>query len=134
MEISVLVEKLNGSGYRATAFAPPSCIAEGATREEALTQIELMIRNRLTNAEVVRLKVAEDNDANAWTEIAGSFRDHPASLVKTLMSCLSSQHGYFRTVGVACVTLGAVQLICQMPDWFGLLAVGCGSSSVFHAL
>ena len=36
--------------------------------------------------------------------------------------------------GWSVLMLRALGLICQMPDWFGLLAVGCGSSSVFHAL
>ena len=37
-------------------------------------------------------------------------------------------------VGVACVVLRAVRLICWMPDWLGLFVV-CGvSSSVLHSL
>ena len=47
---------------------------------------------------------------------------------------LLSQRGDFRMVGVACVMLRAVQLICWMPDWFGLFVVGGVSSSVLPVL
>ena len=45
-----------------------------------------------------------------------------------------SQRGDFRMVGVACVVLRAVRLICWMPDCLGPFVVGGVSSSVLHAL
>jgi hypothetical protein len=77
MEIAVLLERVDGNGYRATALAPSPLTAEGSTREEALAQMSALIRGRLAGAEIVRVQVPVAGEVNPWLAIAGSLRDHP---------------------------------------------------------
>lgn len=97
----MLVEKVEGNGYRAREVWPLSqggfFSAEGATREEALDKLRELIRSRLPNgaelanldigttAEVqsLRQEVATLRDqiqkitANPWEKIQGIFKDDP---------------------------------------------------------
>ena len=77
MDISVVVEKVEGNGYRAISFVPMHVIAEGRTREEAIDQLCDQLRGHLAHAEVVQLHVPLHGDAHPWKAIAGAWRDHP---------------------------------------------------------
>ena len=77
MDISVVVEKVEGNGYRAISFVPTHVIAEGRTREEALNQLRDHLRGRLVDAEVVQLHVPLLGESHPWKAISGSWRDHP---------------------------------------------------------
>jgi len=58
MKIAVLIEPLNGTGFRATGGEPFSITAEGATREEALNALKEAMAMRLKcGAELVSLEV-----------------------------------------------------------------------------
>ena len=76
MQITVLLEPMNGKGFRATGAQPFGLSAEGATREEALGKLQQEVQDRLKNgAEVVSLEVS-DND-NPWLKAAGMYKDDP---------------------------------------------------------
>ncbi len=56
MKIAVLIEPMNGKGFRATGGEPLSMTAEGSTREEALDQLKAQFQARLNaGAEVVEI-------------------------------------------------------------------------------
>jgi hypothetical protein len=78
MDVDVMIERVNGNGYRATAMTPSPVVAEAPTRDEVLDRIRAMISERLAKAEWVRVTVptAED-EMNPWLAIAGMWRDHP---------------------------------------------------------
>jgi predicted RNase H-like HicB family nuclease len=77
MDISIVIEKVEGNGYRATSFVPTHVMAEGRTREEALDQLCKQIRGCLSRAEVVQLHVPLRGESHPWKAIAGSWRHHP---------------------------------------------------------
>ena len=50
MQINVLVEPMNGKGFRATGSAPFDIVAEGTTREEALASLNSVWRRESPRA------------------------------------------------------------------------------------
>ena len=74
MQIAVLVEPLNGTGFRATSTRPFDIITEGPTREEALKKLQDELQAKISNgAEVVLLDVPAE--PNPWLKIAGMYKD-----------------------------------------------------------
>lgn len=74
MEIPVLVEPLpNGKGFRATTGEPLSISAEGATRDDALVQLQSLTNGRLAaGAEIVSMAVKA---GNPWVDLARFLPD-----------------------------------------------------------
>lgn len=59
-EVSVIVEPVNGTGFRASCGAPVSASAEGASREEALERLRAQLEGRFRHgAEVVCLRIGD---------------------------------------------------------------------------
>jgi hypothetical protein len=77
MDISVMLERVNGNGFRATALMPTALMTEAQTREEALDRIQTLISEKLSQAEVVQVHVPAVAGPNPWLSIAGTWRDHP---------------------------------------------------------
>jgi predicted RNase H-like HicB family nuclease len=76
MQVSVLVEPVKGNGYRARGAEPFALVAEGATREEALSRLKEQLEARLrAGAEVVTLELGAQS--HPWMEFAGMFKDDP---------------------------------------------------------
>jgi predicted RNase H-like HicB family nuclease len=76
MQIPVLVERVKGNGYRARGKDPFAVSARGATREEALANLQAKIQTRLKNGgEIVGLDVSAP--AHPLAEFAGMFKDDP---------------------------------------------------------
>lgn len=75
MDIPVLVEPLNGAGYRASTGAPLALSVEGKTEGEALQQLQGLLQERLARGKVVLLPVAAGEHPLA--RFAGQFRDDP---------------------------------------------------------
>ena len=74
MQISVLVDRVSGNGYRAQGAEPFGISAEGATREEAIAKVQQMCQARLNGgAEVVTVEVGAA--AHPWSRFAGMFKD-----------------------------------------------------------
>src|SRR5438270_12613634 len=72
MEIPVLIEPVAGNGFRASAGAPFSFAADGATREEAFRKVEELIRAKLhSGAQLVRLEIKPE--AKPWMAWAGAW-------------------------------------------------------------
>lgn len=81
MNVSVMLEQVGDSGYRATVFAPAPLVAEAASREQAVERIRQMIRERLSQVELIQVEVpglAEPSDP--WIALAGTWRGHPDAL------------------------------------------------------
>ena len=76
MEIPVLVEPINGNGYRARSGEPVRMSARGATREEALSKLQEKLRGRLSDGtELVSIPSAPQ--PHPLAEFAGMFKDDP---------------------------------------------------------
>ena len=78
MHVSVMLEQLNDDAYRATAFAPAPLVAEASTRDKAVDKIQTMIRQRLTEVEVIQVEIPDQPvPRDPWTSIACSWQGHP---------------------------------------------------------
>ena len=78
MQISVLIEPVANNGFRASSGPPLALAAEGATRDEAVRNLGVLVQKRLaTGVEVAVLDVAAPAAANPWVEHAGMFKDNP---------------------------------------------------------
>ena len=76
MQIPILIERVNGNGYRSRGGEPFNLSAEGATREEVLAALRQQLHERLsTGAEVVSLEVAAE--PHPLARFAGMFKDDP---------------------------------------------------------
>src|SRR5207244_894058 len=68
MQIPVLVERLEKSGYRATGGEPFGLQAEGTTRAEAVRNLRRLIQDRIeAGAELAQLEVPAADDP--WTPL-----------------------------------------------------------------
>jgi hypothetical protein len=78
MNVSVVLEQLNDNAYRATSFAPVPLVAEAATRQQAVDQIRDMIRDRLSQVEVIHVEVPGKEEINdPWIAMIGTWAGHP---------------------------------------------------------
>jgi predicted RNase H-like HicB family nuclease len=89
MDIPVLVEQVQGNGFKATTVSPLSCTAEGATREEALTRVREMVAAKLASgAELTTVTISPKK--NPWLALAGTLDpDHP--VVKEWMEIMAER-------------------------------------------
>jgi hypothetical protein len=77
MDVSVMLEQVQGNGYRATALVPTPLVAEAPTRDEAVDKIRALISEKLSQAELIQIQVPVSTESNPWLAIAGIWRDHP---------------------------------------------------------
>src|SRR5437773_12049674 len=76
MQIPVLVEPIDGRGFRARGAEPFALSAEGATREEALSKLNEQLQAKLSQgAAIVPLDVPEQ--PHPLAEYAGMFKGDP---------------------------------------------------------
>ena len=76
MQVPVLVEAVNGTGYRASSGQPLAVTAEGATADEALRKLRELLTARIAaGARLVQLDVPAAD--NPWLQMAGIFKDDP---------------------------------------------------------
>lgn len=91
MQVSVVIQKLNGTGFCAKTVSPPLLTAIGPTRDVALTSLRDQLVEQFSGEEVVSLDVPvrgetawngstnrpNDESLNPWAECAGTFKDNP---------------------------------------------------------
>jgi hypothetical protein len=78
MQIPILVEPVTNNGYRATCGPPLAVSAEGATLDEAVDKLKLLLRDRLSNGvEIVAAEVPARAVENPWVKYAGMFKHDP---------------------------------------------------------
>jgi predicted RNase H-like HicB family nuclease len=71
-KISVLLER-EIEGFRASILGLSGCRAQGATREDALANVQTALRSRLESAEIVSIQL----ESPALSKLAGIFKDDP---------------------------------------------------------
>jgi predicted RNase H-like HicB family nuclease len=76
MQLPVLVEPIAENRFRAKGGEPFALTAEGATRADALQNLQRMIETHLAGgAEVVSLEIPTLD--NPWRQMQGIFKDDP---------------------------------------------------------
>ena len=71
---SILIETFKTGGYRATALGLPNCRAKGATREIALQNVRELLTTRLSQSEIVAVKIDSPQAEHPWMQFAGMFQ------------------------------------------------------------
>ena len=74
MVYDVLLEQIENNGYTARLLAWPEYVIQADTREAALAEARLILRQRLSRAEVVQI-TAEPGEENPWVKFAGMWAD-----------------------------------------------------------
>jgi predicted RNase H-like HicB family nuclease len=74
---AILIETPKSGGYRATAVGFPNCRAKGETRELALQNIRQILIERLSQSELVTLKIDSPRSTHPWMQFAGMFQNDP---------------------------------------------------------
>jgi hypothetical protein len=90
MQIPILVEPVTNNGFRATCGPPMAVSAEGATREQAIDRLGLLLRERLSNGvEIVAAEVPSRGAENPWVRYAGMFKNDPmfAEVLEIMKEC-----------------------------------------------
>jgi hypothetical protein len=76
MQIFVLVERVDGNGYRARSGEPLAVSAEGATPDEAVSKVRDLITARLAGGSSL-VPIDLPGLAHPWARGAGMFKDDP---------------------------------------------------------
>ncbi len=76
MPYQVLVEEIPDGFFAATVIGLPDCVAEGATKEEALENASAKLKERLAKGEIFTIG-GPDQTVNPWLDIHGSLHDDP---------------------------------------------------------
>ena len=77
MSYQVLVERIPDGFFAATVIGIPDCVAEGATKEEALENANAKLKERMARGELFTIEGPSSQAVNPWLEIYGSLRDDP---------------------------------------------------------
>jgi hypothetical protein len=77
MQIPVTIEPTELGGYRAVSAAPLAAVAEGSTREEAVSKVRDELNKQLERGkEVVMVEVGAKSE-NPWLKMAGRLKNDP---------------------------------------------------------
>lgn len=71
-QISILLEHKT-EGFRASILGLPDCQAQGATREDALANVQTALKSRLESAEIVTVPL----EPPTLSQLTGIFKDDP---------------------------------------------------------
>jgi hypothetical protein len=80
LTLRFMVEKIAEDRSRARVLELPDCVVEALTNEQAIEQLQKMVQERFTQAQVVsiEIEVSQSMQANdGWAKYAGVFKDDP---------------------------------------------------------
>ncbi|NJK77430.1 MAG: type II toxin-antitoxin system HicB family antitoxin [Oscillatoriales cyanobacterium RU_3_3] len=75
--LTVLIEQKTEGKHEAIVLGLSECKAEGNSREEAISNISKIARDRLEKAEVISLEIKKNKPDNPWMKLAGKYKDDP---------------------------------------------------------
>ena len=76
MNVSVLGERIDANGFRATSLGLDVAL-EASTREAALDGLNRLLRQKFGNAELVCLEIPVACENHPWQPLVGRLREHP---------------------------------------------------------
>lgn len=71
----ILLEQTADRQSSATVLELPDCHVIAITPQEAISQVQTRLTERLANAKVVSIQIPTPQPANPWIEFAGMFED-----------------------------------------------------------
>ncbi|MEG3863009.1 type II toxin-antitoxin system HicB family antitoxin [Microcoleus sp. herbarium12] len=75
--LTVLIEQETAGKYQAVVLGWEECKAEGNSREEVITNINLVVGDRLEKAELISLAIQPPKPEHPWMKFAGMYKDNP---------------------------------------------------------
>ncbi len=75
--LTVLIEQETEGKYQAMVLGWAGCTTEGNSREEVITNISLVVGDRLEKAELISLEIQPPKPEHPWMKFAGMFQDDP---------------------------------------------------------
>ena len=73
----ILVEQTADGQSSATVLELPNCQAIAITPQEAISQVQTRLTERLATAQIVSIQIPSPQTQNPWIEFAGIFKDDP---------------------------------------------------------
>ena len=77
MQIPVAIEPTGLGGFRAESASPFTAVAEGSTREEAVSKVRAELNKQLEQGKEVVMVEVGTNAENPWLKMAGRLKDNP---------------------------------------------------------
>lgn len=77
MQIPIAIEPIGDGQFRAQSFPPFPAVANGSTRDEAVSKVQAEVNKQVEQGkEVVMVEVGAKAD-NPWLRMAGRLKDNP---------------------------------------------------------
>ncbi len=77
MQIPIAVQPTGLGGFRAESAAPFGAVAEGSTREEALSKVTAELNSQIQQGKEVVMVEIPVKEENPWLAMAGWLKDDP---------------------------------------------------------
>lgn len=80
MEYQILIEQQASNGFVATALGWPDCVGWGETKDEAVSNAQTAVANRLAHGEILRVQLEAtpaQKSADPWVRMFGRDADDP---------------------------------------------------------
>ena len=77
MTLTVLVEKTGDGQFRAVTSQPISLSVEADSAAKAVSKLKEAVENKLSECEVVELKIPWSRRDDPWVKFAGIWKGHP---------------------------------------------------------
>jgi predicted RNase H-like HicB family nuclease len=71
----ILLEQTADGQSSATVLEIPDCHVIAITPQEAMSQVQTLLTERLANAQIVSIQIPAPQPQNPWIEFAGIFKD-----------------------------------------------------------
>lgn len=73
----ILIEQTADGQSSATVLELPDCQVIAITPEEAMSQVQIRLTERLATAQIISIEIPAPQSQNPWIEFAGIFKDDP---------------------------------------------------------
>jgi hypothetical protein len=77
VQIPVVVESVGSEHFRAQSLPPFTAVAEGTTKEEAVSKVRDELHKQIEEGKDVVMVEVETKAENPWLKIAGRMKDDP---------------------------------------------------------
>jgi hypothetical protein len=76
-DYKILVEQTADGKSSATVLGLSDCYVIAITPQEAISQVQTRLTDRLATAQIVSVQIPASQPENPWIEFAGIFKDDP---------------------------------------------------------
>ncbi|WP_414572628.1 type II toxin-antitoxin system HicB family antitoxin [Nostoc sp. CCY 9925] len=90
LSYSVLVKNEQDGRFSAVVLGLSDCKSSGKTENEALENLQQLLRKRLKNSKIVTLEIDSPQTDNPWMKVAGMYKDNP--LFDEVLAEIEAEH------------------------------------------